>query len=85
MTVYKSIRQEADTAAKVAVGLATGNAGIVQSVATSNVSNGAGQIPSLLLSPQVITKLNVSLAVSDGASTWSAICAGIPAGDCPGH
>ena len=85
MTVYKSIRQEADTAAKVAVGLSTGNAGIVQSVATSNVSNGAGQIPSVLLSPQVITKPNVSLAVSDGAATWPAICAGIPSGDCPGH
>jgi D-xylose transport system substrate-binding protein len=85
MTVYKSIRQEAETAARVAVGLATGNAGIIQTVATSTVSNGAGQIPSLLLNPQVITKPNVSLAVSDGATTWPAICAGIPAGDCPGH
>ena len=85
MTVYKSIRQEAQTAARVAVGLVTGNAGIIQTVATSTVANGAGQVPSLLLNPQVITKLNVSLAVSDGATTWPAICAGIPAGDCPGH
>jgi D-xylose transport system substrate-binding protein len=85
MTVYKSIRQEAETAAKVAVGLATGDAGIIQKVATSTVSNGAGNIPSVLLAPQVITKLNVSLAVSDGATTWPAICAGIPSGDCAGH
>jgi D-xylose transport system substrate-binding protein len=85
MTVYKSIRQEAQTAAKVAVGLVGGNTGIIQQVATSTVSNGAGQVPSVLLAPQVITKANVSLAVNDGATTWSAVCAGIPSGDCPDH
>ena len=85
MTVYKSIRQEAETAAKVAVGLATGDSGIVQKVATSSVSNGAGQTPALLLGPQVITKPNVSLAVSDGATTWPAICAGVPSGECQAH
>jgi D-xylose transport system substrate-binding protein len=83
MTVYKSIKQEAETAAKVAVGLATGDSGIVRQVAKTTVSNGTIGIPSVLLTPQVITKANVSAVVNDGGATWSAICSGIPAGDCP--
>jgi D-xylose transport system substrate-binding protein len=83
MTVYKSIKQEAETAAKVAVGLATGDGGIVQQVARTTVNNGTTSIPSVLLTPQVITKANVSAVVNDGGAAWSGICSGIPAGDCP--
>ncbi len=83
MTVYKSIPQEAQTAAKVAVGLLEGKADAVSAVAKATTDNGAGEVPSLLLAPQVITKANVSVAVNDGATTWAALCQGIPAGDCP--
>ena len=83
MTIYKSIPQEAQTAAKVAVGLLEGNPDAVSSVAKTTTDNGAGEVPSLLLTPQVITKSNVSVAVDDGATTWAALCQGIPASDCP--
>jgi D-xylose transport system substrate-binding protein len=83
MTIYKSIPQEAQTAAKVAVGLLEGNPDAVSGVATTTTDNGAGEVPSLLLTPQVITKSNVSIAVDDGATTWAALCQGIPASDCP--
>jgi D-xylose transport system substrate-binding protein len=83
MTIYKSIPQEAQTAAKVAVGLLQGESSAVSSVAKTTTDNGAGQVPSLLLAPQVITKANVSVAVNDGATTWAALCEGIPASDCP--
>jgi D-xylose transport system substrate-binding protein len=83
MTVYKSIPQEAQTAAKVAVGLLEGNPNAVSSVATTTTDNGAGEVPSVLLTPQVITKSNVSIAVDDGATTRAALCQGIPASDCP--
>ena len=83
MTIYKSIPQEAQTAAKVAVGLLEGTPNAVGSVAKTTTDNGAGAVPSLLLAPQVITKPNVSVAVNDGATTWAALCQGIPASDCP--
>src|ERR1700761_5309301 len=83
MTIYKSIPREAQTAAKVAVGLLAGESSAVSSVAKTTTDNGAGPVPSLLLAPQVITKSNVSVAVNDGATTWAALCEGIPASDCP--
>lgn len=83
MTIYKSIPQEAQTAAKVAVGLLEGKPDAVSGVAKTTTDNGAGAVPSLLLAPQVITKPSVSVAVNDGATTWAALCQGIPASDCP--
>lgn len=85
MTVYKSIPQEAQAAAKVAVGLLEGNPDAVSSVAKTTTDNGAGQVPSVLLTPQVVTKSNVSIVVQDGAATWADLCTGIPASDCPQH
>jgi D-xylose transport system substrate-binding protein len=85
MTVYKSIPQEALTAAKVAVGLLEGNPGAVSSVAKTTTDNGAGEVPSVLLTPQVITKSNMSIVVEDGGTTWAALCEGIPASACPQH
>jgi D-xylose transport system substrate-binding protein len=83
MTVYKSIPQEAQAAAEVAVALIQGKPGAVSSVAKTTVNNGAGNVPSLLLQPQVITKSNVSIVVNDGGASWNAVCTGIPAADCP--
>jgi D-xylose transport system substrate-binding protein len=83
MTVYKSIPAEAQAAAVVAVGLIRGKSNAVRSVAKTTVSNGAGNVPSLLLQPVVITKSNVSVVVNDGGASWKQVCAGIPAADCP--
>lgn len=85
MTVFKPIREEAGTAAKVAVGLALGNAKIVAEVAKTTVSNGAMKVPSVLLQPITVTKANLSIVVKDGGATWGAICAGPAKALCPAH
>jgi D-xylose transport system substrate-binding protein len=84
MTVFKPITLEAAAAAKVAVGLATGNTKIASTVATTKVNNKAGMVPTLLLQPMVVTKANVSVVVKNGAATWKAICSGLPSSICPG-
>jgi D-xylose transport system substrate-binding protein len=84
MTVFKPITPEAATAAKVAVGLATGNRGIVAKVAKTKVNNKAGRVPTLLLKPSVITKANVSVVVKNGGATWKDICVGLSSSICPG-
>jgi D-xylose transport system substrate-binding protein len=77
MTVFKPITAEAATAAKVAVGLATGKKNAVKAVAKTRVSNGAGIVPAVLLQPVVITKDNVSTVVNNGGAKWSDICNGL--------
>jgi D-xylose transport system substrate-binding protein len=83
MTVFKPIPLEAAVAAKVAVGLAMGNKTIVAKVATTKVSNGKGNVPSVLLKPIVVTKANVALVVKDGSASWKDICSGMASGTCP--
>ncbi|HWX08544.1 MAG TPA: substrate-binding domain-containing protein [Gaiellaceae bacterium] len=83
MTVFKPISLEAAAAAKVSVGLATGNKAIVSTVAKTKVNNKAGNVPSLLLQPMVVTKANVSVVVKSGAAKWKDICSGLPSNICP--
>jgi D-xylose transport system substrate-binding protein len=84
MTVFKPIPQEAAVAAKVAVGLALHKKTAVSAVAKTKVSNGAGNVPSVLLQPIVVTKDNVSIVVKDGGGKWSDICNGLPSSiTCP--
>ena len=85
MTVFKPIKEEAEVAAKVAVGLARGNSGIVSSVSTTKVNNNKMNVPSVLLKAIVVTKSNVSVVVNDGAATWSAICSGLAKSACPAN
>ncbi len=85
MTVFKPITLEAATAAKVAVGLAEGNTGIVKETAKTSVSNGAGKVPTVLLQPIVVGHSNEWVVVKNGGGTWSAICSGIPKLLCPAH
>jgi D-xylose transport system substrate-binding protein len=83
MSVYKPITQEAAAAAKVAVGLAMGKKNAVSAVAKTKVGNGAGRVPSVLLTPIAVTKSNVGVVVKTGGATWKAICSGIPKDLCP--
>jgi D-xylose transport system substrate-binding protein len=83
MTVFKPITLEAAIAAKVAVGLATGNKTIVAKVATTKVNNKAGNVPTLLLKPMVVTKNNVSVVVKNGGGKWKDICQGLSPSICP--
>lgn len=58
MTVYKAISQEASTAAIAAVALAKKEP-LPSSLTITQVDNGAGQVPSVLLTPVAVTKDNI--------------------------
>jgi D-xylose transport system substrate-binding protein len=86
MTVYKSIRDEAQAAAKIAVALAQGDDATVKSLATSSVDNGSGDIPSVLLDPVAVTIDNIAdTVIADDFTTWDAICIDAAAAKCPSH
>ncbi|SFU48351.1 sugar ABC transporter substrate-binding protein [Alicyclobacillus macrosporangiidus] len=73
MTVYKAVKQEAEAAAKLAVALANGQqpeAGLVN----GKVNNGAEDVPSVLLTPVVVTKDNIQdTVIKDGYTTMDKI------------
>jgi D-xylose transport system substrate-binding protein len=75
-TIYLAIKQQAETSAQIAVAAAQGKdvpAGLV----TAKVNNGAGQIPSVLLSPIAVTKDNIKdTVIKDGFLTTDEICTG---------
>ena len=84
MTVYKSIRDEATTAAKLTIALAIGDDATFKATATQTVNNGTGDIPSVLLTPVAVTKDNIATTViKDGFTTKAKICAGAAASKCP--
>ena len=71
MTVYGSIRMEAETAAQLAYDLAFGVAVPASMTNGSAVNNGMADVPSALVTPVAITKGNIeSTVVADGF--WSA-------------
>jgi D-xylose transport system substrate-binding protein len=83
MTVYKSIRKEAQAAAKVAVYLAEGKTAAAQALLPSSTDNGTGKIPSLLLAPQAVDVDNIATTViKDGFTTKANICTGAAATKC---
>jgi D-xylose transport system substrate-binding protein len=71
-TVYKSIKQEADAAAALAIALIKG------STAKTNgkVNDGKRDVPSVLLTPTWITKANYKLLFTDKFLKKSDVCAG---------
>ncbi len=84
MTVYKAIKQEATAAAKIAVDLAKGDRSAANSLTTMTVNNGAIDVPSILLTPIVVTKENIfSTVIPDGFTTRARICIGPAAAQCP--
>ena len=84
MTVYKPIKQEAAAAAKVAVDLAKGDTSGAATLATTTVNNGAGNVPSILLTPVAVTKSNIfTTVITDGFTTRDRICVGPAAAQCP--
>jgi D-xylose transport system substrate-binding protein len=74
MTVYKAIKPEADTAAEMAIALATGKKFDGETV-TKN--NGDKDVPSVLLQPVSVTKENVKdTIIADGFYKVEQICSG---------
>ncbi|BBL80292.1 solute-binding protein [Rubrobacter xylanophilus] len=74
MTVYKAIREEATTAAEMAVSLLrTGE--LPRDLETTGVDNGREEVPSVLLKPVVVTKDNIEeTIVADEFWTVDEIC-----------
>ena len=76
MTVYKPIKQEADATAQLAAALAKGDKAAADALATasSDDTKGNRKVPSVLLTPQLITKDNVKTVVSEGQVKASEVC-----------
>jgi D-xylose transport system substrate-binding protein len=75
MTVYKAVKKEADAASKLAIALATGKepeAGLVN----GKTNDTARDVPSVLLTPQAITKDNVKVVFDDGFLKPADVCVG---------
>jgi D-xylose transport system substrate-binding protein len=75
MTVYKAIKKEADAAAELAIALAKGQKPTTATGSVKDPESGAA-VPSVLLTPQSITKANVKDVVADGFVTKDALCTG---------
>ena len=75
-TIYLTIKKQAQTSAQIAVAAANGKqppAGLLN----AKVDNGAGQVPSVLLTPVVVTKDNIAdTVIKDGFYQPSEICTG---------
>jgi len=73
MTVYKAIKKEADAASELAIALAKGQ---TPTTATGTVTDPQtkGTVPSVLLTPQAITKANVNDVITDGYVTKAELC-----------
>jgi D-xylose transport system substrate-binding protein len=76
MTVYKPIKQEADSTAKLAAALAKGDTAAADALATGSVNDPKGnrQVKSVLLTPQMITKDNVKTVIDEGQVKASEVC-----------
>jgi D-xylose transport system substrate-binding protein len=82
MTIYLAIKQQAESAAQLAVALGRGEdppAGLV----TDETDNGAGQVPTVLLDPIAVTKDNIAdTIVKDNFHSAEEICSGKFAARC---
>ena len=80
MTVYKPIKEEADAAAALAIGLFKGEKKYVDGRTKDPVSG--AYVPSVLLPPKAIFKGNIKDVITDGFVTRKALCAGSYASLC---
>jgi D-xylose transport system substrate-binding protein len=82
-TVYFSIRDQATRAAKLAVQVARGEK---PTGLTTRVDNGAKQVPTILLKPQVIRKDNIAdTVIADDFVSWDEVCVGEYERLCPAN
>jgi D-xylose transport system substrate-binding protein len=82
MTIYLAIKQQAESAAQLAVSLVSGEqppAGLV----TDKTDNGSGQVPTVLLDPIAVTKDNIAdTIIKDNFHSADEICSGKFASGC---
>ena len=76
MTVYKSIKAEAEAAAAVAIALLNGDS-VEALTGGLTLNNGTSDVPFLALEPVGVTKSNIAnTVIADGFRTWEELCAG---------
>ncbi|HET9517111.1 MAG TPA: substrate-binding domain-containing protein [Actinoplanes sp.] len=80
MTVYKAVKQLADAAADLAVGLAKGTAPPTEQSIRDTVSG--RDVPAVLLTPKAIFKDNVKDVIADGYHSQEEVCKGVFAALC---
>ena len=72
-TVYKSVNQEAAAVSALAISLVRGSVPLTNGVTTESTGT-LRQVPSLFVSPTLITKANVNIPVKDGFISATEIC-----------
>ncbi|MCU1683089.1 MAG: sugar transporter substrate-binding protein [Amycolatopsis sp.] len=84
LTIFKPIKQEAESTAKLAAALAKGDKAAADAIATGTLHDPVGNrdIKSVLLEPQLITKDQVKTVVTQGYVKASDICGGTLAATC---
>ncbi len=73
MTVYKAVKKEADAAAAIAIALAQGKE---PTTVNGKTNDGKRDVPSVLLTPEAITKDNVDVPIKDNYVTYDDVCTG---------
>ncbi|WP_344932426.1 sugar ABC transporter substrate-binding protein, partial [Actinoplanes nipponensis] len=73
MTVYKAIKKEANAASELAIALAKGQKPTTATGVTKDPESGK-DVPSVLLTPQSITKETVKDVIADGYATKAEVC-----------
>jgi D-xylose transport system substrate-binding protein len=76
MSVYKAVKKEADAASQLAIALAKGDTAAADALATGKTKDTTSNadVPSVLLTPQAITKENVKDVIADGYTTAAKVC-----------
>ncbi|MEV1293587.1 substrate-binding domain-containing protein [Pseudonocardia sp. NPDC049635] len=84
MTVFKPIEQEAEAAAQLAAALANGDTAAADAIATDTVRDPQGDrdVPSVLLTPELITRDNVKTVIDAGYVTAAEVCTAETADAC---
>ncbi|UDY24356.1 sugar ABC transporter substrate-binding protein [Nocardioides sp. Kera G14] len=80
MTIYKSAKLEAGALADAAIALVKGDK--AETTGTTKDATGNRDVPSILLSPQAVTKDTVKDVITDGGQKASDVCTGAFADAC---
>ena len=76
MTVYKSIKAEAEAAAAVAIAMLQGK-DLTSLTGGATINNGTNDLPFIGLTPVGVTKDNIAdTVIADGFRSWEEICVG---------
>jgi D-xylose transport system substrate-binding protein len=82
ITVYKSYKQEAEASAEIAAALAQGEE-VPADLVTDQIDNGEERVPSVILTPIVVTTENIQdTVIADGLYEVSEVCRGRYASAC---